>query len=356
MFSIFKSQMIYDYIIVGQGIAGTLLAHELIKKHQSVLVIDQKLEGASSSMAAGIINPITGRRMVKSWMFDKLLSVLQTTYADLEQLLSTNFFHPMHIVKLIKNPSEVDEFLIKNDDPAYSPYLDVDTEQHDYLNNSSFADTLIIRNAYHIQVDLLLNVFRDYLQERKLLVEDTFEPAQIEYSDDMILYQTYQSKRLIFCEGHRASNNPYFDHLPFVLAKGDLITIHCPGLPQDKIISKNFFILPIGNQRFKVGSTYEWTFDHALPNDESKKQLAKKLDQLLALPYTILDHTSGIRPSTKDRRPFIGMHPGHSQLGIFNGFGTKAYSLVPYFAQHFTDHLLTNSPLLPEADILRFND
>ena len=41
-------------------------------------------------------------------------------------------------------------------------------------------------------------------------------------------------------------------------------------------------------------------------------------------------------------------------VGILNGMGTKGCSLAPYFANQLMQHLINNSSLLPEVDILRF--
>ena len=72
------------------------------------------------------------------------------------------------------------------------------------------------------------------------------------------------------------------------------------------------------------------------------------------LPFEIIDHQAGIRPTVKDRRPLLGVHPAHHQLAIFNGMGTKGVMLAPYFANHLVNHLENDDKLLPEIDIVRF--
>ncbi|HBA65740.1 MAG TPA: FAD-dependent oxidoreductase, partial [Methylococcaceae bacterium] len=54
-----------DFLIVGQGLAGSLLAFELIQRNAQVMVVDDGRENASE-VAAGLINPVTGIRLVKS--------------------------------------------------------------------------------------------------------------------------------------------------------------------------------------------------------------------------------------------------------------------------------------------------
>ena len=46
----------FDFIIVGQGLAGTLLAHDLIELEKSVIIIDTHLKASSSRVAAGPVS------------------------------------------------------------------------------------------------------------------------------------------------------------------------------------------------------------------------------------------------------------------------------------------------------------
>ena len=55
----------YDFLIIGQGIAGTLLAEELLANQQSVFIIDKYHPNSSSNIATGIVNTITGRKLVQ---------------------------------------------------------------------------------------------------------------------------------------------------------------------------------------------------------------------------------------------------------------------------------------------------
>ncbi|NJK93646.1 MAG: FAD-dependent oxidoreductase [Bacteroidales bacterium] len=120
--------------------------------------------------------------------------------------------------------------------------------------------------------------------------------------------------------------------MPFVPAKGEILTIHSKELKSDKILMKEIFVLPLGNHNFKVGSTYDWDKLDENPSEEGRKELVSKLDNLLDCSYTITGHCAGIRPAVKDRKPVMGLHPNYKIIGIFNGLGTKGATLAPYFA------------------------
>lgn len=112
--------------------------------------------------------------------------------------------------------------------------------------------------------------------------------------------------------------------------------------------------MPLGNQLFKVGATYEWDQLNDIPSEEGKFELTKKLNSIISSPYNIVSHDAGVRPSVIDRRPVIGAHPKHNNIYVFNGLGTKAVMLAPYFAKQFVNYLQNNTPLDKEVDINRF--
>ena len=74
-FRCYHLRIAIDFLIIGQGLAGTVLAWNLIQRGRSVIVLDREDESTSSKVAAGLINPITGRYLTKSWRADETLPV-----------------------------------------------------------------------------------------------------------------------------------------------------------------------------------------------------------------------------------------------------------------------------------------
>ena len=139
-----------------------------------------------------------------------------------------------------------------------------------------------------------------------------------------------------------------------LLTKGEILLVRIKDFDSQKVINKGVFILPIGNNLYKVGATYEWKDLSETPTEKGKLELLEKLKLVLKVPFELIEHRSGIRPTVKDRRPLIGIHPEHPQLGIFNGMGTKAVLLAPYFAQEFAGFLDGKNALNKEVSIHRF--
>ncbi|MFK7904191.1 MAG: NAD(P)/FAD-dependent oxidoreductase, partial [Chitinophagales bacterium] len=172
-----------------------------------------------------------------------------------------------------------------------------------------------------------------------------------------VSWKGIEAKKIIFCEGHQTRFNPYFDWLPFVPAKGELLIIEAKGLDleaTERIAKNKITLLPLGNDRYWVGSTYEWKKLDEVPTQKYREELSSQLENTINVPYQIIVHQAGIRPSAKDRRPFVGLHPKYPNMGVFNGLGTKGVSLSPYFAHHFAAHLEEGEELEKVVDIRRY--
>ncbi len=347
----------YTYIIVGQGIAGTVLSQTLLTEGKSVLLIDEGMEQSTSAIAAGLYNPVVFKRLVKSWMADALIPCMDVFYVTAEQLLKERFYHKKQIVKLFADVAEK-EFWIKKSQEEVGSYLSVPTTTG-FLNElveTPFGSAEVAQ-AGSLDMRRFLEAFRNYFLQQDCLLEEKFDFKNLSFSEDGVNYKSIRADKIIFCEGYKALNNPYFKWLPFKLTKGELITIQLntgQKIPTDKVINKGVFILPLGNDRYKVGATYEWEDLAPGPTEKGKLYLIEKLQKVIQVPFEIIAHEAGIRPTVQDRRPFIGLHPDHPALAIFNGMGTKGVMLAPYFAQRFVDFLNNKTDLLWEIDCKRF--
>ena len=112
-----------DYLIIGQGLAGSVLAYYLLDKNRSVLVIDDPDLPKSSTVAAGIYNPFTGRKLVKTWMADTLFACIEAFYDKMQGQLGVEFLHKMPMYRPFLSQQEQNDWVAKADDPAFSRYV-----------------------------------------------------------------------------------------------------------------------------------------------------------------------------------------------------------------------------------------
>ena len=348
-----------DYIIIGQGLAGTILSHLLQKEGKSVEVVCKGHEQAASKVAAGIINPITGWRFVKTWLIDELIPSAKLIYKELEQELGINIWEERTMVRAIKNIEEENQWILKTSYPDYQAYCgtEIYTDYYPTLSSKikhfrSFAE---IKQCIQVDVPQLINSYRSHLLAQKILIEEEFNYEKLEIRPDSIVYNNIQADKIIFCEGAKATNNPFFNYLPFNLDKGELLIVRIPHLNLTHKIFKNIIsIAPLENDLYWVGATNDWTFEDDQPSASKREHLIAELNYILQIPFEVIDHQAALRPTVKDRRPFIGLHPQHPTLAIFNGLGTKGTSLAPYFGKMLVAYLLENHEMEATVDIKRY--
>lgn len=344
-----------DFIIVGQGLAGSLLAYQLLKANFKVLVIDECKKNTSSKIAAGIIHPITGRRMVKSWKADTLIPYAKKLYHEIETEIGEQFFFDLPLIEIFTSVKNRNDWAMRSAEPGLENYIG--NEIHPPEIKKLFAANyggITICNTGFLDCGKLIYLMDDYFKHKKAIDHSVFSFGDLILANDCVKWKNSYASKIIFCDGASVIKNSFFNHLPFLPAKGEILEIFSENLPQQHIISQGMYILPVGNHRFKVGATYEWNFENDEPSVKGKDQIELFLKRFLKNKFQILSHEAAIRPTIQDRRPVIGLHPSNSSIGIFNGLGTKGVMLAPYFANQFSLFLSNKKPIDKEVDVTRF--
>lgn len=343
-----------DCLIIGQGISGTLLSWFLHKEGKTFLVIDNNKVDSSSKVAAGIINPITGRRYVTTWMIDEVMPFAIDTYRSLESYLQYSFVYEKSIIDFFPSPQMLNAFVDR--------IAENDTYLHSYPNQNQFNQYFNydfgcgeIRPSYTIHLPLLLELWKQKLKEWNAIKEEEFLLADLQTSDDHASYHDITAGKVIFCDGVDAATNPWFRLLPFAPNKGEAMIIEAEELYNGHIFKRGLMLAPLPTPGiFWVGSNYQWEFADDKPSEHFYKQTSNLLQNWIKVPFKIVDHKAAIRPATVERRPFVGFHPHFPVIGILNGMGTKGTSLAPFFAHQLIQHLVYDLPIADEANVHRF--
>ena len=344
-----------DYLIIGQGISGTWLSYFLQKEGKSFLVIDNNSPNSASKIAAGIINPVTGRRHVEVWMAKEILPFSWNAYKQIGNKLGITAISQKNIIDFFPSPQMRQSFMQRVDEKA--DYVSSYAVQNHFLNlfNYEFGCGEI-KPVFTAHLETLIPAWRTHLNKKGYLSEEEFDIKQLQVFPGKIQYKEITADKIIFCDGNSSAANPYFDLLPFAPNKGEALLVEIPDLPKTNIYKKGTLLTPLQEMEalWWVGSNYAWEFNNPNPTPEFRKNTEQLLKQWLKVPFKIVSHLSGVRPATLERRPFVGLHPQHLNIGILNGMGTKGCSLAPYFAHQLAHHLCYGKALNPEADIKRF--
>jgi glycine oxidase len=340
-------------LVVGSGVAGICLAHELIQAGCDVQLID-KGGNASSAVAAGIINPLVFRRMTLSWRVSELVPFAREKYREIEQLTQTSFFHPLVIRRLFASEQELEFWKTKQELPEFSQYMETLTEEDlNFPVEQNTFGTGRVKQASYIDTDVFMQANRAYFQAKGILSEETFDQSALDPGKAVYKGVTYDF--ILFAEGKDGKSNPLFAYLPLQQTKGEVLTLESGTIYAKESLNRKCFLLPLGGGRFKVGSTYAWDTDNTIPTEEGLRAITENLKSVTSEPYTIVEHKAGVRPTVPDRRPLMGKHPQYPQMVIANGLGTKGYMIAPLLMHELVNHLLKGTELNPEAHIDRFN-
>lgn len=344
-----------QYIIVGQGIAGTLLSFFMSEKNISHVVISDNRMHSASEVSAGMMNPLVFKRITKSWGADTFLPFAKDVYARIEKKLNGKYLQDFKIAKILTSEDEVNRWKERIESQDLEHYFEGFSEKELIANVQNVHKFAVIKHADHVNVSRLIDDYRKLLNKNQSLINLKFDDKKLVLSNNNVLYEGITADKIIFCEGAHIIHNRYFNFIPFYLTKGDLLKVDIQNFQKEYILTKNKFLLPL-RDHYIFGSTYIRTENTVASNDEYEmNKLLKELKLLIDKPFEVKQHLYGVRPTIKDRRPVLGLHPKHKQLAVFNGLGTKGTMLGPYHA-HLMLEFLTGkiNEIEKEISVFRF--
>ena len=347
------------YMIVGAGLAGCLLAWRLQQAGHRIFLIGSTALPGASEVAGGIINPVTGRWMVKSWNFDACITPAEATYGELEKQFNIHLYHPLPFVRYCQNEADVRLIRKRMRNPRYAGVLGDYTpagETQPNLPNDTHGSFRVNKTAY-VDLKLLLRTLREHFAQQGVFRDTPFAYSDLQPAGTLWSYREQTANHVIFCEGSGVHENPWFNQLPLTPVKGEILTLECPGLRLPRtILHRSKWLLPLAENRFRIGATYDESDLSQPPTEKAKQELLESARLLIGPqhPLEITQHTAGLRPCTKDFHPFIGSHPKVPGLHIVNGLGSKGALLAPEMIHRFLAHLLRGEPLDRQIDCNRY--
>ncbi len=344
-----------DYLIIGQGISGTFLSYYLSQAGSSFLVIDDDRSNTASKVAGGIINPVTGRRVVSTWMIEELMPFADNAYASIGNKIEKQVLQKKDLIAFPSTP-EMQLAFDKRMEQQNTYVHSIEDGMNKMISVFNFPfNVLKISPAYLINMQVLLDGWRQRLfSVKKLLIEKFFEKELI-INEHGISYKNISGGKIIFCNGVESFESRFWKNLPFVLNKGEALTLTIPTLNRDYMYKFGSLILsPWGEKEWWAGSGNELNFKDIEPTENFKRSTVSTLSHFLKQDFTVTGHLTSVRPATIERRPFVGVHPLFPSIAILNGMGAKGCSLAPWFASELADHLIKSTPINPLADVRRF--
>lgn len=346
------SQGIPKILIVGAGLSGVSVATQLIKRGARVTLIDNGIN-FSSSIAAGMINPLVFRRMTKSWRVDDFIPYLKTFYREMEKETGASFFHDIPVRRLFSTEQERDFWLKKQEREDFQPFMNkVSEDDYAYSGGKNPFGSGRVKETYYVEVKPFFESMKSWISLKGTILNEEFDSAQLIGTK----YKDLDYDDVVFCQGYLNPDNKWFGALPLDQTKGETLTILSKELPENVSLNRKCFMLPKGSHHFKIGSTYGWSDPTTHTTEEAKNEILHNLSFIIDEKVTVVEQEAGVRPTTRDRRPLLGTHPEFKNYHIFNGLGAKGFMLAPLISLEFVEYLLDGMELDGEVDINRYFD
>jgi glycine/D-amino acid oxidase-like deaminating enzyme len=343
----------HDYLIVGLGLGGISFCETLERNGKTFIVISDASQ-TSSMVAGGMYNPVILKRLTLAWMAEEQLEKALPFYRELERRHAVSIVHKIPVLRRFASIGEQNDWFEAADKPGLSKFLS--TKIMANRNPAVYAPYGYGKVLHTGRIDTahLCSIFATALLDRHLLRQDTFEYNQLKHHPEGIEYGSIRARHLVFAEGFGLKQNPYFKYLPLTGTKGEYLTIKAPELQQSNVIKSSIFVIPLGDDLYRVGATYGSKDYTNAPTGQARGELVLKLNAFIKCDYEIIDQSAGIRPTVIDRMPLVGRHPGAQNLYVLNGFGSRGVMVAPFAAEQLYQFIEDQKPILPQMDCARF--
>lgn len=313
-----------DLLIVGHGITGANLHLRAKQEGLTCAIFDLPEANQSSSVAVGLFHPMAFRDSKFAWAGKEAFDQALTFYRSLEE--GEALVQELILYRVLAGTEEYNRWRARMEETPY----------HGVLEYSARMEALEAPYGLgKLRSCAKLNVAKFIAKSISSLAEGHYFQEAFDYSALDAETGTYKSKGLslrakqvVFCEGLGVRKNPFFSHLPFHPAKGDLLKLRL-GNDLKAAVNKKDFIAPSEDGLYWLGATYDNKATEAVPDEGAAIALLESAKTFYSDKVVPLEHLAGIRPASYDRRPFVGSHDKYPKLSVLNGMGSKACLLAP---------------------------
>lgn len=344
----------FDFIIVGAGLAGVSFANFLEKYQKSFCVISDHSQIASL-VAGGVYNPVVLKRFTPVWKADEQMALLHSFYGEIQTKINQKIKIEIPILRKFTSIEEQNDWFHASDKQTLSAYLSSNIIENNFLQIAAPFGFGKVLQTGRLDVKTYLQENTKRWQNEGVFHHRTFDYSQLKVEEDTIYYQNVSAKNIVFCEGYGITKNPFFNYLPMKPCKGETLTFYAPDLQLDKIIKSDGVILPMGEGFYKIGATYQWDDLTDTITEKARITLIEKLEKLISCSYEITEQEAAVRPTVSDRRPLVGKHPDYANVWILNGLGTRGVMNAPFAAQKLYELIYESTPIDKEMDVARYD-
>ena len=340
-----------DFLIVGQGLAGSLLAQELRRRGRTVHVVDDGWKSAASQVAAGLMTPLTGRRFTLTKDYPELFAAAK------ERLTERGVFRPTTVYRMFVDDEQRGKGLKRTECRSCQPFIERVTSAQGELD-PNLTDTFggaLMNGAWVDLPKLLADVRSELLADGSLTVA-AFDPAEAVAHVEGINWRQIRAGAIVYCDGYKSAQRGPFKYLPWQPAKGEALTLRASVADKPYILNREGWALPLGQGVWRTGTNWQWDQLDETPTEPQKEKLIRRFRSYFAqeVQVEVTAHIAGVRPCTSDNHPFMGTHPEQARTHLFGGLGPRGTVWAPLMADEMASYLCEGTSLRPECNLSRF--
>ncbi|WP_222981643.1 NAD(P)/FAD-dependent oxidoreductase [Flagellimonas meishanensis] len=343
----------YDYLVVGLGLAGISFC-ETLEEHGKTFKVISDASQKASQVAAGLYNPVILKRFTMAWKAAEQMELVEPFYSRLEEKLGVKLDHKIPVWRRFASIEEQNAWFEASDRPGLDNFLSTTLIENKNPHLDAPFGFGLVKHTGWVDTAMLIASYAKYLGQKSLWQEEHFDFTKLKINHDHIVYKNMEARHIVFACGYGLKQNPYFNYLSLAGTKGELLTIKAHDYKENNVIKSAVFTIPLGNDLYRVGATYKWKDKTNVPTESAREELLEKLRTFLKCEFEVVEHVAGIRPTVVDRRPLVGRHPKHANLFVLNGFGSRGVLIAPYASKQLYNAIELGQQLDPELDIRRF--
>ena len=348
----------FENVIIGQGLAGSAVAWTLHRAGQRVLILDRGDRYAASRVAAGLITPVTGKRLVVSTTYEEQYQAAKSFYRWVERETEQTFFAEVEMLRLFEDETGRAAFMERSDKAKSS---EISEWSGELQAGKGIRRGIRMRQAARLDITTYLSATRSYFEERRSYRQTELREGEYQLTDNgeqstkiTLRAQALTADRVIMCTG--AATTTLFPEVPNNPARGDILTVRIPDYDRPEVVHRSVWIASEKNGSQTVGSTYDWNNTSIEPTERGRQEILGKLGRMVEGPVEVLDQVAAVRPTMKDYEPVLGRHPEWPNVFILNGLGSKGTLKAPDMAKKLVDSMVGDTEVESVYSYKRLQD
>ena len=340
-----------EFLIVGQGLAGTTLAWTLLQRGRTFLIVDREDPITSSKIAGGLVTPITGMRLTLNWRYEELQNEAVRFYRHKERVLGRRLYFPRPHLRLLRNEREAEIWERRQTEPELQKFI-VKSTGVDANRIAAPFGGFQQRRAGFLDSAAFIEASRAHFQSLGAYEIGEVNEEDLDLGKTDVGWRGRRFSNVVLCQGWEVAKSRGFSWLPVDHTQGAVLSVRAETGETRRILNQGCWLMNRAGGQVLAGSTYETKFDQPhVADPNAVERLIGRLNAMVKGGIEVLGSQTAVRPGIKKNKGAIGRHPVHERLVLMNGLGSKGVLRAPFLARRLVDHLLDGSALEPEIDV-----